>query len=124
MKIDQIVGSLQSIVWQLDSSDVSGAKNDLNTVISEIENGEYDVDVDEDGPFIIGGDTGIDADFNIDEKSVNEFAKFVVPTVIGPNHRPIIESEDDWLDYMADTLAAEQYVELGYENGVEPEVYA
>ncbi len=118
MKIDQIVGSLQSIVWQLDSSDVSGAKNDLNTLISELENGEYDVDVDEDGPFItpdtdgdgpstIGGDTGVDADFTP-----------------GPNHRPIIESEDDWLDYMADTLAAEKYVEMEYENGVEPEVYA
>ena len=103
----------------------------MNLTIKTIENEEewfenmadelgvekLDVDVDEDGPFItpesdsgssiMGGDTGVDADF-----------------IPGPNHRPIIENEKDWLDYMANELAAEKYVEMGYENGVEPEVYA
>ena len=60
MKNSEILGALQSIMWQLGSSDVSGAKNDLNTLISELETDRYDVDVDEDGPFITPKPAGND----------------------------------------------------------------
>ena len=60
MKNSEILGALQSIMWQLGSSDVSGAKNDLNTLISELETDRYDVDVDEDGSFITPKPAGND----------------------------------------------------------------
>ena len=70
----------------------------------------YDVDVDKDGPFItpesdsgnsiMGGDTGIDADYNIDISG----ADFYVPTI------KTIESEEEW---------AELQLQQGHETGVE-----
>ena len=85
----------------------------------------YDVDVDEDGPFIapesdsgssiMGGDTGIDADYNIDISD----ADFYVPTIT-----VIEDGENMCLEMMVNELAGEKMVEMAYENEIEPEVYS
>ena len=95
----------------------------------------YDVDVDEDGPFIvpdeakkdalkdisdsgssiIGGDTGTDADYNIGLSGVD----YYVPTIT-----VIEDGEDIYLEMMGGELAGEKMVEMAYENEIEPEVYS
>ena len=101
----------------------------------EIEDTEYDVDVDEDGPFIvpdeakkdalkdisdsgssiIGGGTGTDADYNIGLSGVD----YYVPTIT-----VIEDGEDIYLEMMGGELAGEKMVEMAYENEIEPEVYS
>ena len=75
----------------------------------------YDVDVNKDGPFItpesdsgnsiMGGDTGIDADYNIDISG----ADFYVPTIT-----VIEDGENMCLEMMVNELAGEKMVEMTY----------